>query len=131
MSENKFYDIDLSETISKNRLLGLWRMMRGYRLLYIGATLTLAVATISRTGVNLVLRRFIDNVIIAGNYGTELVTVIGLFIALALTQGGFTFISGWMTSKASESITRRLRNYLFDHLQRLPYASSCRNQTGI
>lgn len=130
MSQNKFYDIDLSETISKNRLLGLWRMMRGYRLLYVGATLTLAVATISRTGVNLVLRRFIDNVVIAGNFGTELVTVIGLFISLALTLSGFTFISGWMASKASESITRRLRNFLFDHLQRLPYAYHAEAKTG-
>ena len=130
MSQNKFYDIDLSKTISKNRLLGLWRMMRGYRWLYIGATLTLAVATISRTGVNLVLRRFIDNVVIAGNFGTELVTVIAMFIALAFTQGGFTFLSGWMASKASESITKRLRNYLFDHLQRLPYAYHAEAKTG-
>ena len=130
MAQNEFYDVNLSNTISKNRLLGLWRMMRGYRSLYIGATLTLAVATISRTGVSLVLRRFIDNVIIAGNFGTELVTVIGLFIALALTQGGFTFVSGWMASKTAESITRRLRNYLFDHLQRLPYAYHAEAKTG-
>lgn len=130
MAQTKFYDIDLSKTISKNRLLGLWRMMRGYHWLYIGATLTLAVATISRTGFNLVLRRFIDNVIVAGNYGTELVVVIALFIALAFTQGGFTFLSGWMAAKASESITKRLRNYLFDHLQRLPYAYHAEAKTG-
>ena len=130
MALTKFYDIDLSKTISKNRLLGLWRMMRGYHWLYIGATLTLAVATISRTGFNLVLRRFIDDVIVAGNYGTELVVVIALFIALAFTQGGFTFLSGWMAAKASESITKRLRNYLFDHLQRLPYAYHAEAKTG-
>ncbi len=130
MPKNTIYDLDLSKTISKKRLLGLWRMMKGYRLLYLGATVTLAVATISRTGIYLVLRRFIDNVIIAGNYGTDLVIVILSFVGLALMQGIFSFLSGWMAAKTAESITRRLRNYLFDHLQRLPYAYHAEAQTG-
>ena len=130
MSKNVFYDVDLSKTISKNRLLGLWRMMKGYRWLYLAATATLAVATISRTGVYLVLRRFIDDVVIAGNYGREMVLIVLSFFGLALLQGAFTFFSGWMASKSAESITKRLRNYLFDHLQRLPYAYHAEAQTG-
>jgi ATP-binding cassette, subfamily B, bacterial len=130
VSKNVYYDLDLSKTISKKRLLGLWRMMKGYRLLYFGATAALAVATISRTGVYLVLRRFIDNVVVAGNYGTDLLIVILSFIGLALLQGIFSFLSGWMAAKTSESITRRLRNYLFDHLQRLPYAYHAEAKTG-
>ena len=127
---NKYYDIDLHKTLSKNRLIGLWRMMGGYHWLYIGATIALAVATISRTGIYLVLRRFIDDVVIAGNYGTDLALVILMFIGLALLQGGFSFISGWLSSKTAESVTRRLRNYLFDHLQRLPYAYHAESKTG-
>lgn len=130
MSTNKYYDIDLHKTLSKNRLIGLWRMMGGYHWLYIGATLSLAVATISRTGIYLVLRRFIDDVVIAGNFGTELVLVILMFVGLALLQGGFSFLSGWLSSKTAESVTRRLRNYLFDHLQRLPYAYHAESKTG-
>jgi len=130
VSKKIYYDFDLSKTISKNRLLGLWRMMKGHHWLYVGATVTLAIATISRTGIYLVLRRFIDDVILAGNYGSDLTIIILSFIGLALLQGIFTFFSGWMASKTAESTTRRLRNYLFDHLQRLPYAYHAESQTG-
>ena len=130
MSKKNFYDIDLSKTLTKNRLIGLLRMMKGYHWLYIGSTTALAIATISRTGVYLVLRRFVDDVIIAGNFGSNLTNIILMFIGLALIQGGFTFISGWLASKTAESATRRLRNYLFDHLQRLPYAYHAEAKTG-
>jgi len=130
VSDKTYYDLDLTKTLSTNRLVGLWRMMKGYRWLYLGATLALAVATISRTGIYLVLRQFIDEIVIAGNYGSNMILTILLFIGLALMQGGFTFLSGWMSAKSAENITRRLRNYLFDHLQRLPYAYHAEAQTG-
>jgi len=128
--QSKYYDVDLSKTLSKNRLVGLLRMMTGYHWLYLGATAALAIATISRTGVYLVLRRFIDEVIIAENYGSNLTVIILMFIGLALSQGLFSFISGWLASKTAESTTRRLRNFLFDHLQRLPYAYHAESKTG-
>ncbi len=130
MSKNNYYDLDLSKTLSKKRLLGLLRLMKGYHWLYIGATLALAVATVARTGIYLVLRRFVDEVIIGGEYGSTLVVVILSFIGLALLQGAFTFVSGWLAAKTAESTTRRLRNYLFDHLQRLPYAYHAESKTG-
>jgi len=130
VSTKSYYDIDLSKNLPKSRLIGLLRMMKGYHWLYIGATAALAIATISRTGIYLIIRRFIDDVIIAGNYGSLLATIILMFIGLALLQGIFTFISGWLASKTAESTTRRLRNYLFDHLQRLPYAYHAESKTG-
>ena len=130
MSTKNYYDINLKESVSKNRLLGLWRLIKGYQWLYIGAIALLAIATVARTGISLVVRRFVDDVIIAGNYGSTLTVTILLFIGLALVQGIFTFLSGWLTSKSAESVTRRLRNYLFDHLQRLPYAYHAESQTG-
>ncbi len=130
MSKKTYYDIDLSKNISENRLLGLLRMMKGYHWLYIGATTALAVATISRTGIYLVLRRFIDDVVLAGDFGANLTLIILMFIGLALLQGLFSFASGWMAAKTAEGATRRLRNYLFDHLQRLPYAYHAESKTG-
>lgn len=130
MSKKTYYDIDLSKTITKKRLIGLLRLMKGYQWLYIGATIALAIATVSRTGISLVLRQFIDNVIIPGNYGPDLVKLVLLFIGLSLLQGGFSFISGLLSSKTAEGSTRRLRNYLFDHLQRLPYAYHAESKTG-
>ena len=130
MSDKPYYDLDLSQTITKNRLVGLWRMMKGYQWFYIGATTALAIATISRTGIYLVLRRFIDDIVIAGNFGQGMLVIILMFIGLALLQGSFTFVSGWLAAKTAEGITRRLRNFLFDHLQRLPYAYHAEAQTG-
>lgn len=130
MSKKIYYDIDLSKTISKNRLLGLWRLMKGYRWLYFIATAALAVATIARTQITLVLSDFVDDVIIAGDYGATFTTIILTFVGMAFVQGIFSFLSGWMASKSAESITRRLRNFLFDHLQRLPYAYHAEAQTG-
>jgi ATP-binding cassette, subfamily B, bacterial len=130
VSDNNFYDLDLSQTITKNRIVGLWRMMKGYQWVYVASTIALAVATISRTGIYLVLRHFIDDIVIPGNFGPALILTILMFIGLALFQGGFTFISGWLAAKTAEGATRRLRNYLFDHLQRLPYAYHAEAQTG-
>ena len=130
MSEKSYYDFDLSKTVTKNRLIGLLRLMKGYQWLYIGATIALAIATISRTGISLVLRQFIDDVVIPGNYGSNLVNLVLAFIGLSLLQGGFSFVSGWLSSKTAESSIRRLRNYLFDHLQRLPYAYHAESKTG-
>lgn len=130
MSVNPYYDLDLSQTVSKNRLVGLWRMMQGQRWAYLGATAALAVSTISRTGISLVLRRFIDDVIGEGRYGTDMLLIILSFVGLAAVQGVTSFISGSLAAKSAETITRRLRNYLFDHLQRLPYAYHAEAQTG-
>ncbi len=130
VSNKQHYDLNLKETVSKNRLLGLWRLMKGYQWLYIAATALLAVATFARTGISLVLRRFVDDVIIAGNYGSTLTLTIITFIGLAIVQGTFSFLSGWLSSKSAESVTRRLRNFLFDHLQRLPYAYHAESKTG-
>ncbi len=130
VSENKYYDLDITKTLTKNRLFGLLRLMKGYHWLYIIAIIALAISTVSRTGISLVLQRFIDEVVIAGDYGSHLVIIILTFIGLALSQGAFAFISGWLASKTAESSTRRLRNFLFDHLQRLPYAYHAESKTG-
>jgi len=130
VSNKPYYDIDLSQTVSKNRLAGLWRLTKGYQWLYLGATTTLAIATISRTGIFLVLRQFIDDIVIPGDFGMGFLLIILTFLGLALLQGGFTFTSGWLAAKTAEGVTRRLRNFLFDHLQRLPYAYHAESKTG-
>jgi len=53
--------LDIKSTISKNRLLGLWRLMRGFRLHYVTATLALGISATSKTLTYLLLRYFIDD----------------------------------------------------------------------
>jgi len=57
--------------------------------------------------------------------------VVGLgFIGLALFEGGFTFISGWLAAKTAEGVALRMRNYLYDHIQRLSFSFHDKMQTG-
>jgi ATP-binding cassette subfamily B protein len=47
-----------------------------------------------------------------------------------VVQGLFTFMSGKLVARTAEGITRRLRNFLYDHIQRLSYAYHDRMPTG-
>jgi ATP-binding cassette subfamily B protein len=121
---------DPKDAMSSNRLLGLWQMMKGFRLKYLGATLGLALAATSKTATYLLLRYYVDDVLGQGEpAGTLLLIALG-FVGLALFEGTFTFLSGRLAAQTAEGIALRLRNYLFDHIQRLPFAYHDHTQTG-
>jgi ATP-binding cassette subfamily B protein len=121
---------DFKNAVSPNRLVGLWRMMTGFRLTYLGSTLSLAMAAGSKTATYLLLRYFIDEVLKQGRLGGTLPLIALGFIGLALVEGAFTFLSGRLAAQTAEGIALRLRNYLFDHIQRLSFAYHDRMQTG-
>ena len=120
---------DLQKAIAPNRLVGLWRLMTGYRLAYFSATLNLALAATAKTLTYLLLRFFVDKVL--GQHRPEVLPWIGLgFVGLAALEGTFTFISGRQAAYTGEGVARRLRNYIFDHLQRLSFAYHSKTPTG-
>ena len=47
-----------------------------------------------------------------------------------MIEGGFSFLSGRLTAQTAEGATRRLRNYLFDHIQHLTFTYHDKTQTG-
>jgi len=122
---------DFKTAVSSKRLAGLWRMLTGFRLAYLGAVLSVGVAAVLRTGTNsLLLRYFVDDVLGQGRFDRAL-PLVGLgFVALALGQGAFSFLSGKLTAQTAEGITRRLRNYLYDHIQRMSFTYHDQTQTG-
>ncbi len=121
---------DLKNAVSSNRLLGLWRMMTGFHLTYLGATFSLALAAISKTATYLLLRHYIDGVLGQGaSTGMLLLIALG-FVGLALFEGTFTFLSGRLAAQTAEGVVLRLRNYLFDHIQRLSFSYHDHTQTG-
>lgn len=123
-------EFDLKKTVSGNRLVGLWRMLSGFRLAYLGAVAAVAIAAALRTGYYLLLRYLVDDVLTRENLGHAL-PLIGLgFVGLALAQGTFTFLSGKWTARTAEGIARRLRDYLFDHIQRLSFTYHDQMDTG-
>ena len=124
-------NVDLKDTVSGNKLRGLWRMMRGYRGIYLIAVVSIGLAAVSRAGIYYVLAYFIDEMLPNDRGQLRLLPwlVLGL-ITLATLQGAFTFTSGRLAARTSEGITRNLRNYLYDHLQRLSFTYHDSNQTG-
>lgn len=105
-------------------------MMAGYRLPYIGATLSLGVSAAAKTSTYLLLKYFVDS------YFVTDVRTIGLwmialgFVLLAAIEGSFAFLSGRLAAFTAEGITRRLRNFLYDHIQHLTFSYHSKMQTG-
>jgi ATP-binding cassette subfamily B protein len=52
------------------------------------------------------------------------------FLALALAQGAFTFLGGKLAAQTAEGVVLRLRNYLYDHIQRLSFTYHDHTPTG-
>ncbi len=130
------HPLDLRQTLSKYRLAGLWRMMRGYQMAYLGATLALAISATAKTATYLLLRYFADMVAgeeqpLLGNSLAQAFAWVALgFVLLALFEGGFSFLSGKLAAYTAEGIARRVRDYLFDHIQRLSVAYHSHASTG-
>ena len=126
---------DFRNTVHENRLKGLWRMMVDYRMPYLGATAALAISALSKTYTYILLRYFADDVLTQQNFiGGSLITtslwIAGGFVALALVEGSASFISGRLAAYTAEGITRRLRDFLFDHIQRLSFSYHATTPTG-
>ncbi len=121
---------DLKKTVTNNRLLGLWRLLTGYQLLIIAAMVSIGLSAVFHTGFFYLLRYYTDNVLGAEDQVRWLPVIALGFVLLALGQGAFTFLGGRWAAEAAEGATVRLRDYLYDHIQRLSFAYHDRTPTG-
>ena len=126
---------DFRQAIAENRLKGIWKMMVDFRAPYIGATAALAISALAKTFTYMLLRFFVDDVLtqgqMIGNSLTQTFLWMGVaFVGLALVEGGFAFLSGRLAAFTAEGITRRLRDFLFDHIQRLNFSYHATTPTG-
>ncbi len=126
---------DFRKALGKKKLAGMLRMMTGYRMAYVAANLALAISALAKTLTYLLLRNFADTVVgnvepFAGTLSRTLVLIALGFVGLALFEGGFAYTSSRLASYSAENITRRLRNFLFDHIQRLSFSYHSKTPTG-
>ncbi len=121
---------DLKETLTESKARSLWRMMSGYHWIYIVATISVGLAAIARAGTSYLIGYFVDDILPSENVLSLLPWVAAGFVGLALLQGAFTFLGGRLAARTAEGITQRLRNYLYDQLQRLSFTYHDRMQTG-
>jgi ATP-binding cassette subfamily B protein len=128
-TETATANFDLKHAIAPKRLQGLWRLMTGFRWFYVGAIAALALAALAKTATYLLLRYFVDQVIGQGAFWRLPLVALG-FIGLAALEGSFSFLSGRLAALTAEGVARRMRNYLFDHIQRLSFAYHSKTATG-
>ena len=122
--------LDLHRALTPKRLRGLWQLMSGYQLLYVIAILGQGFAALARTGTYILLSYFADNYI-ADQTGEFPVWMIALgFVLSAALQGLFSFLSSRFAARTSEGTVKNLRDYLFDHIQNLPFAYHGETDTG-
>ncbi len=122
--------LDLKQSISPNPLVGLWRMLKGFRLTYAGALAAQALGAAAKTTSFLLLAYLVDNVLLEDKVAQAIGMIALSFVGLAVIEGAFTFLSGRLAARTAEGIALRLRNYLFDHLQRLTFSYHDQMATG-
>ncbi|MCA9904144.1 MAG: ABC transporter ATP-binding protein [Anaerolineae bacterium] len=130
MTTHEIPTADFKARLSTNRLVGLTRLLGGFGWHYAGATISLAVGAVAKTATYLLVQHFIDNVLSQPDFGRVLPVMALAFIGLALIEGTFTALSGRLAALTAEGVTLRLRNYLYDHIQRLTFTYHDQTRTG-
>ncbi len=123
-------DKDISHAVTNNRLVGLWRLMDGFHWLYGGAMVAIALAALIRSLGYRLVQKIVDQVFEQGMYQEALPWLALAFVGLAAVEGVFVYLRSIWAAQTAEGLTLRLRNYLYDHLQHLPFTFHDYVKTG-
>lgn len=126
----------------------LLKFMEGYKLVYLFGMLSIVISQILTTATPLILQTTIDSIIGDGNINSSLIQkiidffggkeilkerlwIIGLIlISVAVLRGIFLYLKNTLASKSAENTTKKIRDDLYDHIQRLPYEYHVKSETG-
>jgi len=122
--------LDLKNILSEKRLKGLWTLMSGFQAQYVGSMIYQIVSALAKSGTYLMVEYFVDNFLLAQTAGIDVWVVAVGFFLLFVFQGLTTFLSQKMAAQTAEGTTRRLRNYLYDHIQNLTFSYHAKTDTG-
>lgn len=134
---------------NKGRFKMLYSFIKGFRWFYVFAVLFTMLAIVFNYLMPQIIRVIVDAIsgteelrlpkiildYINQNGGRDLVrnnlpVFAALALLLAILSGVFTYLYRYCMAKAAEGTIRKLRNHLFDHIQKLPYSWHVKNQTG-
>jgi len=76
------------------------------------------------------VRHFVDEVLPLPNFADFLLGIALGFVLLAIVQGAFSFMSGRLASQTAEGLALRIRNFMFDHIQKLSFTYHDNMKTG-
>jgi len=105
-------------------------MLKGFRLMYAGAMVSQALSAAAKTTTSLLLAYLVDKVLLQDRVAQAILLIALAFIALAVVEGTFSFMTGKLAAQTAEGVALRLRNYLYDHLQRLTFTYHDKMSTG-
>ncbi len=112
----------------------LWNYMANNRLLYLGAILSVGLASLASISAPLVIRITIDSIIgdeplaapllirsFVENIGQAFWVPGIVLIIITIFRGFFMFLRGRLAAQASENIAKNMRDRVYDHIQHLSY----------
>lgn len=126
----------------------LLQFSKGYNLMYFFAILSIIISQVFNIISPLIIRTTIDSVIdsepITSIYIQKIVNILGgkeflsarlwiigiVIICNAALRGLFLYLKNTLASKSAETIAKRIRDKLYDHIQRLPYDYHVKADTG-
>jgi len=131
-----------------NQLKTLWGYMKGNRMTYFIGILCIILATFFTLMGPLLISTTIDSIIgdipisselihkfinLFGdrNHLRENLWIVGIIlIILTMLRGIFLYFKNTLSSKASENTAKKIRETLYDHIQKLPYDYHVKADTG-
>lgn len=126
---------DFRSIMNRKKLAGLWAVMNDFHGSYLLSVGALAISSLAKTATMFVLRYFAE--VVSGTqpyFRAEIALTFALisilFIVFAIVEGGLAFVSAKLAAYTAENIARRLRNFLFDHIQRLTFSYHNKIPTG-
>ncbi|MFD4671577.1 ABC transporter ATP-binding protein [Lentzea sp. NPDC058450] len=118
-----------SRRVSRATLKRVARFARPQRRAVYGLLATSAVAAVLAVASPVLAGRVVDTIIGGRDFG--LVVWLALAIAgVAVLEAGFSLAERWQSSRVGEDLILRLRQAVFDHVQRMPIAFFTRTRTG-
>lgn len=134
--------------MKKNNTRLIWRFLKGSAGLFAAALAFSMLNTALNAVTPQIIRVAVDSVIggqpdglpawvnrlpvgfSTGSQSRKLLLAAGAILLVALFSGISNYVSRLGVAKGSESFVKALRDQLFRHIQRLPYAWHSQNQTG-
>lgn len=121
---------DMNQAAGQKKLLGLIRLMHGYVWQYFGATIAITISSMGSTAQYFILQYFIDDYLTNKTAQYGLFAIATALVLLTFIRGLGSFFSGKWSTETSEGVTKRLRDYIFDHIQHLTFTYHNENDTG-
>ncbi|GLY49259.1 ABC transporter ATP-binding protein [Lentzea sp. NBRC 102530] len=118
-----------SRRVSRATLKRVARFARPQRRAVYGLLATSSFAAVLAVASPVLAGRVVDTIIAGQDFG--LVVWLALAIAgVAVLEAGFSLAERWQSARVGEDLILRLRQAVFDHVQRMPIAFFTRTRTG-